>query len=59
MKYLDKIKIGIYHAKYHKNLKKAEQAKNKQNINNFKKYVYRSEDAWKQIVIIKKKYSNE
>ena len=37
MKYLDKIKIGIYHAKYHKNLKKAEQAKNKKDINKFKK----------------------
>ena len=25
----------------------------------YKKYVYRAEDAWKKIVLIKKKYSNE
>ena len=32
MKFLDKIRIGVYHASYHRNLKNAEQQKDKQNI---------------------------
>ena len=59
MKFFDKILIGIYHAKYHRKIKKAELSKDNKNIHNFKKYVYQAEDAWKQIVIIKKKYQNE
>jgi flagellin-specific chaperone FliS len=59
MNFFEKILIGIYHAKYHRNLKKAERSKENKNIHNFKKYIYRAEDAWKQIVIIKKKYQNE
>jgi hypothetical protein len=52
MKLFKKILIGIYHARYHKNLKLAELAKNKKNIKKFKKYVYRAEDAWRQVVIL-------
>lgn len=56
MKFLDKIRIGIYHAAYHRNLKKADQARHSYNIQKFKKYVYRSEDAWRKLVIIQEKY---
>ena len=57
MKFLDKIRIGIYHAAYHRNLKKADQARHSYNIQKFKKYVYRSEDAWRKLVIIQTKYT--
>ena len=47
--------IGIYHAKYHRNIKFAESAKNKKNIEKFKKHVYRAEDAWRQVVVLTEK----
>jgi len=59
MKFLDKIRIGIYHASYHRNMKKAQKSQTKRDLNNFKKYVYKAEDAWKKIVTIKRKYNNE
>jgi hypothetical protein len=59
MKFLDKIRLGIYHASYHRNMKKAQKAQLKRDLVKFKKYVYKAEDAWKQVVNIKKKYSNE
>jgi len=59
MKFLDKIRIGIYHATYHRNMKKAERAQEKSDIIKFKKYIYKAEDAWKKVVTIKKRYSNE
>jgi|TARA_R100000081_G_C4643607_1_gene79086 hypothetical protein len=59
MKFLDKIRIGLFHASYHRNLKYAEQARENSNIKKFRKYIYRAEDAWKKIVIIKKKYQHE
>ena len=59
MNFITNILVGIYHAKYHRNLKKAIRAKNNKNIYQFKKYIYRAEDAWKKIVTIKKKQPNE
>ena len=59
MKFLDKIRIGLYHAAYHRNLRYAEQQKEKKDIFKFQKYVYRAEDAWKKLITIKKKYQNE
>ena len=59
MKFLDKIRIGIYHATYHRNYKKALLAKDDKDLVKFKKYVYKAEDAWKKIVTIKRKYNNE
>lgn len=50
-----KIRIGFLHAAYHRNMKRAEQARSDQDIIKFKKYVYRAEDAWKQIVILTEK----
>jgi hypothetical protein len=54
-KLINKIRVGLLHAKYHRNLKSAETARKQQDIVKFKKYVYRAEDAWKQIVIITNK----
>jgi len=58
MKFLDKIRLGMYHASYHRNLKNAEVARIDHDVRKFKKYIYRSEDAWKKIVIINKKYKD-
>jgi len=54
-KYLRKIRIGLLHAKYHRTLKKAQIARKQQDIVKFKKYIYRAEDVWKQIVILTNK----
>ena len=59
MKFLDKIRLGMYHASYHRNLKKANACVGTKNIVKFKKYVYKAEDAWKQVVLIQKKYNKE
>tara|TARA_Y100001972_G_C7487474_1_gene247426 strand:+ start:402 stop:584 length:183 start_codon:yes stop_codon:yes gene_type:complete len=59
MRWLDKISSGIYHASYHRYLKKAESAKDKSNIKLFKKYVYLAEDAWKRLVKIQNKYKTK
>ena len=59
MNIFDKIRIGFYHASWHRNLKKAEKQKDKSNIKKFKKYVYKAEDAWKKIVTLRKRYNNE
>jgi len=56
MKFLDKIRIGLCHASYHRNLRYAEAQKQKKDINKFKKYVYRAENAWKRLVQIQEKY---
>ena len=35
------------------------QKQNKIDINQFKKYVYRAENAWRRLVLIQEKYKNE
>ena len=56
MKFLDKIRVGMYHASYHRNLKNADTARINHNIQKFKKYIYKAENAWRKLVIINKKY---
>lgn len=58
MKLSDKIKMGLYHATYHRNYKRALKAKDEKNIHKFKKYIYKSEDAWRKIILITKKYED-
>lgn len=48
-------KIGLAHAKYHKNMKRAIQAKLEKDIRKFKKHVYRAEDAWRKLVVLSDK----
>ena len=55
MKIFRSFMIGIYHAKYHRNMKFAELAKYKKDIEKFKKYIYRAEDAWRQVVLLTQK----
>lgn len=47
-----KIRIGFLHAKYHRNLRRAEGARMCANLVAFQKYIYRAEDAWRKIVIL-------
>jgi hypothetical protein len=56
-KFIARIRIGLLHAKYHRNMKHADAARKNQNIVEFKKYIYAAEDAWRQLVLIKKSYN--
>lgn len=53
--WIRKIRIGMLHATYHRNLKKAEQARQNHDVLEFKKYVYKAEDAWRKLVILTEK----
>jgi hypothetical protein len=55
LKKLIKFKIGLLHAKFHRNMKRAGIARKKQDIVAFKKYIYRAEDAWRKLVILTEK----
>jgi hypothetical protein len=50
-----KIRIGILHATYHRNMKRADEARTNHDIVSFKKHIYRAEDAWRKIVILTNK----
>lgn len=54
-KIIIKIRIGILHAAYHRNIKKADVARENQDIVKFKKYIYAAEDAWRKLVILTNK----
>jgi hypothetical protein len=54
-KWLYKIRIGWHHAAYHRYMKRADQARQKQDIVEFKKYIYQAEDAWRKIIILTEK----
>jgi len=49
------MQIGFLHAAYHRHMKRAEKARKQQNIVEFKKHVYRAEDAWRKIVVLTEK----
>jgi hypothetical protein len=53
--WIHKLRIGLLHASYHRNLKKAEQARKQHDVLEFKKYVYKAEDAWRKLVILTEK----
>ena len=48
-------RIGIMHAKFHRNMKRANKARSTQDIIAFKKYIYQAEDAWRKLVILTEK----
>ena len=54
-KIIIKIRIGILHATYHRNMKKANAARENHDIVKFKKYIYAAEDAWRKLVILTNK----
>ncbi len=45
----------MLHAAYHRNMKRADEARSNHDIVAFKKYIYRAEDAWRKIVILTNK----
>ena len=49
------MRIGILHARYHRNLKNADTVRKQHNIVKFKRYVYRAEDAWRKLVTLTEK----
>lgn len=50
-----KIRIGILHAKFHRYMNRAIDARENQDILKFKKCIYQAEDAWRKIVILSEK----
>jgi hypothetical protein len=48
-------RIGLLHAKFHRNMKRADQARIDTDPIKFKKYIYRAEDAWRKLVILTEK----
>jgi hypothetical protein len=50
-----KIRIALRHAEYHRNLRWAQEARVKQDIIAFKRYIYQAEDAWRKLVILTEK----
>ncbi len=55
MQWLQKIRIGLLHATYHRNIRRAEQAMADSDIQRFRKCIYKAEDAWRKLVIITNK----
>jgi hypothetical protein len=47
------VREALVHATYHRELKKAELARENSDLKSFKKHVYRAEDAWKKLVLIR------
>jgi hypothetical protein len=54
-KFIRKLRIGILHAAYHRNIKHAESSRANHDIVAFKKYIYRAEDAWRKLVVLQEK----
>ena len=54
-KWFIKLRIGLLHATYHRNIKKAAAARELLDIIKFKKYVYKAEDAWRKLVLLTEK----
>ena len=54
-------RIALLHAKYHRNMKKAELASFNKDLGAFQNHIYSAEDAWRKIVILinSKSYKGE
>ena len=50
-----KIRIGLLHATFQRNMRNANLARNKHDIITFKKHIYQAEDAWRKLVILTQK----
>jgi hypothetical protein len=53
--WIRKIRIGLLHATYHRNMKRAVTARTALDVIKFKKYIYQAEDAWRKLVILQEK----
>lgn len=47
-----KIRIGMYHATYHRNMKRAEDARENKDLKKFQTSIYRAEDAWRKLITL-------
>jgi len=54
-KWYYKFRIALLHAKFHKNLKRAENARYVSNFALFRDCIYKAEDAWRKLVILTEK----
>lgn len=52
IKWIRTLRISMLHAKYHRNMKRADVSRSNIDIVSFKKYIYRAEDAWRKLVIL-------
>lgn len=50
-----RFRIAIFHAAYHRNMRRMEAARSKHDIVEFKTYAYRAEDAWRKIIVLTEK----
>ena len=55
MKWIRTLRIGLLHATYHRNLRKADASRIQSDIEQFKRYVYRAEDAWRKLVVLQER----
>jgi len=55
MRWIRTLRIGLLHATYHRNLRKADAARIQSDIEQFKRYVYRAEDAWRKLVVLQER----
>lgn len=53
--WLRKFRIGILHAKFHRYMNRAIIARERQDVLQFKQYIYKAEDAWRKIVVLTEK----
>jgi hypothetical protein len=53
--WIRKFQIGMLHATYHRNMKRADAARSSLNVIKYKIYIYRAEDAWRKLVILQEK----
>lgn len=54
-----KIRIGVYHAAYHRNMKRAQAAKDNSDLKKFQESIYRAEDAWRKLITLIVKQQQE
>lgn len=54
-KWFYRFRIGILHATFHRNLKRAESARNLKKFEATAMHIYKAEDAWRKIVILTEK----
>jgi len=59
LKWINNIRIGLLHAKYHRYMRRMESAREQSDLIKFKKCVYKAEDAWRRMVILIEKQKQQ
>lgn len=55
MKWIRTLRIGLLHATFHRNMRRAESIAVSRDIEKFRKYIYRAEDAWRKLVVLQER----